>query len=228
MPVDAKGIVKLRRAIKEIEPDLAKETQKEIAGLLRTITSKAKGFVPSEAPLSGWASSSGLWGDSPRRYDAAEIKRGITFSAAPSKPNKRGFRSLATIYNKSAAGAIYETAGRKNPNGQRPAETVTGWTGGAFGKGSIGKVRETGNEINKSRNPQAGKQFIDSMGMIYKSQRKQGQTGRVSRKMNGRLIFRAWGEDNGKVNAKIIKAIEISLDKVLVLTKGTKMDIRGR
>jgi hypothetical protein len=228
MPVDAKGIIKLRRAIKEIEPELAKETQKEIAGLLRSITNKAKGFVPSEAPLSGWASSTGIWGDSPRRYDAGEIKRGITFSTAPSKPNKRGFRSLATIYNKSAAGAIYETAGRKNPNGQPPAQRVTGWTGGAFGKGTIGKVWETGNEINKSANPQAGKQFIDSMGIMYKSQRKQGQTGRVSRKMNGRLIFRAWGEDNGKVNAKVIKAIEASLDKVLVLTKGTEINMRGR
>jgi hypothetical protein len=37
---------------------------------------------------------------------------------SPSKPNKNGFVALARILNKSAAGAIYETAGRKNPKGQ--------------------------------------------------------------------------------------------------------------
>lgn len=219
MPVDAKGILKLRRAIKEVEPALAKETQKEIAGLLRSITNKAKGFVPSEAPLSGWASHSGLWGESSRRYDATEIKRGITYSTSPSKPNKRGFRSLAAIYNKSAAGAIYETAGRKNPRGQVHQEST---------RGKFSSYIDTSSNVSKSANPKAGSQFIDSMGELYKSQRKQGQSGRRTRKLDGRLIFRAWGEDNGKVNAKVIKAIEASLDKVLVLTKGANINVRGR
>lgn len=219
MPVDAKGILKLRREFKKLAPDMAKESQREIAGLLRSITNKAKGFVPSEAPLSGWASSNGLWGESARRYDASEIKRGITFSATPSKPNKRGFRSMATIYNKSAAGAIYETAGRKNPNGQ-PSQAST--------RGKYSSYVDTSKNVNKSANPKAGKQFIDSMGEIYKATRKEGQSGRLSRKLNGRLIFRAWGEDNGKVNAQVVKAIEKSLDKVVIATKGSKIDVRGR
>jgi hypothetical protein len=47
--------------------------------------------------------------------------------------------------------------------------------------------------------------------------------------MNGRLIFRAWGEDQGKVNAQVLKAIERSVDKVLVITKGkSQIDVRGR
>jgi hypothetical protein len=210
MPVDAKGVLELRRAIKKIAPDVSKESQKEIAGLLRSISNKAKGFVPSEAPLSGWASSKGIWGEGARRYDAGEIKRGITFSSAPSKPNKRGFRSLAAIYNKSAAGAIYETAGRKNPMGQPHQETT---------RGKYSSYIDTSNKVSKSANPNAGKQFIDSMGQIYKATRQEGQTGRVSRKMNGRLIFRAWGEDNGKVNAKIMKAIEKSLHNVEQATR---------
>jgi hypothetical protein len=215
MPVDAKGVLELRRAIKKIAPDVSKESQKEIAGLLRSISNKAKGFVPSEAPLSGWGKSVGLWavpysnGEN-RVYDAGAIKRGITFSSAPSKPNKRGFRALAAIYNKSAAGAIYETAGRKNPNGQ-PSQAST--------RGKYSSYIDTSNKVNKSANPNAGKQFIDSMGKIYKATRQEGQTGRVSRKMNGRLIFRAWGEDNGKVNAKIMKAIEKSLHNVEQATR---------
>lgn len=223
MPAEVTGALELRKALKMLSPELAKESQKEISGLLRSITNKAKGFVPSEAPLSGWASSQGIWGSGARRYDASEIKRGITYSAAPSKPNKRGFRSLATIYNKSAAGAIYETAGRKNPMGQPPAKRTIAYRGG-----QVVPAWESGKGINTSANPNAGKQFIDSMGVMYKAQRQQGQGGRVSRKMNGRLIFRAWGEDNGKVNAKVIKAIEKSVDKVLVITKGSKIKVRGR
>jgi len=217
MPTELQGALELRKALKKFEPTLAKETQKEMAGLLRSVTNKAKGFVPSEAPLSGWASTEGIWGT--RSFDAADIKRGITYSAAPSKPNKRGFRSLATIYNKSAAGAIYETAGRKNPNGQ-PSQAST--------RGVFSSYVDTSNQVNKSANPNAGKQFIDSMGQIYKVKRAQGQGGRVSRKMNGRLIFRAWGEDQGKTNALIIKAIEKSMSKVIQSAQGAKIDFRGR
>lgn len=223
MPAEVTGLVELRKGLKKFAPDLAKESQKEIGGLLRSITNKAKGFVPSEAPLSGWASSSGLWGESSRRYDSAEIRRGITYSAALGKPNKRGFRSVAAIYNKSAAGAIYETAGRKNPMGQPPAQRTIAYRGG-----KIVPAWQSGKDINTSANPKAGKQFIDSMGEMYVAKRQVGQGGRVGRKMNGRLIFRAWGEDQGRVNAKVLKAIESSTLKVVQVTKGSNISWRGR
>lgn len=215
MPAEVTGVLELRKALKVLAPELAKESQKEISGLLRSITNKARGYVPSEAPLSGWASNKGIWGQNARRYDASEIKRGITFSAAPSKPNNKGFRSVAAIYNKSAAGAIYETAGRKNPMGQPWAPSVQHYAnaGTPFARADY-KVRSSDKGYSQSGNPNAGKQFIGAMGEMYKAQRAAGQGGRLSRKMNGRLIFRAWGEDNGKVNAKVIKAIEKSVAKV--------------
>jgi hypothetical protein len=46
--------------------------------------------------------------------------------------------------------------------------------------------------------------------------------------MNGRLIFRAWGEDQGRTNAAIIKAIEKSMTKALQVTKGNNINFRGR
>lgn len=212
MPAEVVGALELRKAMKLLVPDIAKESQKEIAGLLRSITNKARGYVPSEAPLSGWGNAVGLWEN--RVYDAGTIKRGITFSAAPSRPNKSGFRSLATIYNKSAAGAIYETAGRKNPMGQPAAKRTI-----AYRNGQIVPAWESGKGINTSANPYAGKQFIEAMPPLYKAQRQAGQRGRSSRKMNGRLIFRAWGEDQGRTQAKVIKAIENSLHKVEVATR---------
>lgn len=221
MPVDVTGALELRKALKKLAPDMAKESQKEIAGLLRSITNKAKGYVPSQAPLSGWGNAVGLWEN--RVYDAGTIKRGITFSASPSKPNKRGFRAMATIFNKSAAGAIYETAGRKNPTGQPPAKRTVAYRGG-----KVVPAWQSGKEINTSANPNAGKQFIDSMPPLYMAQRSAGQRGRSSRKMNGRLIFRAWGEDQGRTNAAVVKAIEKSVLKVVTVTRASKTSWLGR
>jgi len=222
MPASVQGALEFRKALKKFEPELAKETQKEMAGLLKKVVSKAKGYVPSEAPLSGWGNNVGLWsGD--RTYNAAMIKKGIGYTTTPSKPNKRGFRSLAAVFNKSAAGAIYETAGRKNPNGQPPAKRTV-----AYRNGQVVPAWESGKDINTSANPKAGKQFIDAMGPMYVAKRQAGQGGRVGRKMNGRLIFRAWGEDQGRTNAAIIKAIEKSMSKALQITKGTNINFRGR
>ena len=115
MPVETKGVNELRKVMRKFVPDLAKETTKELAAALKPITRNARGFMPSNADVpSGWLleNSKGAWKD--RGYDSAIARRGITYSTAASQPNRSGFRSIATIYNKSAGGAIYETAGRKS------------------------------------------------------------------------------------------------------------------
>ena len=212
MPVEVKGAVELRKALRQFTPDLAKETQKEIAGILKPITSKARGFIPSSAPLSGWAKSgAGAWGTN-RVWSTGEAKRGIGYKTTPSKPNRSGFRSLARIVNASASGSIYETAGRLNPNG-RPQAKI--YKVVAPGHVNYGKNIRSGNKGESlSNNPNAGKQFIDAMdrtGKIVDAyQRGEGQAGRASRKMKGRAIFRAWKEDQGKATAAVIKAIEKS------------------
>ena len=212
MPVEVKGAVELRKALREFTPDLAKETQKEIAGILKPITSKARGFIPSSAPLSGWAKSgSGAWGTN-RVWSTGEAKRGIGYKTTPSRPNRSGFRSLARIVNASPSGSIYETAGRLNPDG-RPQAKI--YKVVAPGHVNFGKNIRSGNKGESlSNNPNAGKQFIDAMdrtGRIVDAyQRGEGQAGRSSRKMKGRAIFRAWKEDQGKATAAVIKAIEKS------------------
>jgi hypothetical protein len=194
MPAEVSGALELRKALKEYTPNFAKDVQKEISGHLRSLTNKARGFVPSESPLSGWGNEVGDW--QYRAFNSATIRRGITYSAAPSKPNKRGFRTLAAIYNKSAAGAIYETAGRKNPQGQ-PSQAST--------RGKYSSYVDTSNQVSKSANPRAGKQFIDAMPPLVDSQRS-NSAGRRTRKTKGRLLFRAWADDNGKTTAAVMKA----------------------
>jgi hypothetical protein len=210
MPTEVKGALALRKALKNFAPDLAKETQKELGNLLKPITNKARGFIPSQAPISGWArSSSTAWG-SDRIWSTGKAKRGIGYKTTPSRPNKQGFRALARVVNASAAGAIYETAGRKNPNGreQAPMARVVRESQANYGK----MIRSGNKNQSKSNNPQAGAQFIDAMnnyGQIVDANNQTG-AGRRSRKMKGRAIFRAWAEDGGKTNAAIIKAIENS------------------
>jgi hypothetical protein len=114
MPVAVKGGIELRKALRKFTPDLAKETQKEMSALLKPITAKARGFIPSDAPLSGWGKASV---DARWYWDGRAAKKGVSYRTTPSKPNRSGFVSLARIQNASRSGAIYETAGRKNPGG---------------------------------------------------------------------------------------------------------------
>jgi len=211
MPTSVKGGIELRKALRKFTPDLAKETQKEMAGLLKPITSKARGYIPSAAPLSGWGHPA-ITGRFPR-YSGAEAKRGIGYKTTPSKVNRSGFRSLARIVNASAAGAIYETAGRVHPNGR---EQLKRREVNIPGMNSV-YTTSTGKNYGKSNNPEAGSLFVQAMndsGQIKDAyQRSAGQAGRASRKMKGRAIFRSWAEDQGKTNAAIIKAIEVSRDK---------------
>lgn len=189
MPTEVKGVIELRKALNKYAPDLAKELTKEITSSLKVIQRSARGFVPSSAPsnLYNWdrqpSSQPKAFNVSGRlrpfpRYDAAVIKRGIVYRTGYGKPNSKGFRSLFRVRNNSAAGAIYETAGRKNPNGDPKS---------------------------KSNNPTAGARFVQQ-GPLY-GRKRNGQD------MRGRVIFRAWEQDEGKQTTAIFKAIDATTVK---------------
>jgi len=222
MPTELEGAVQLRVALKRFAPDLSKETQTQMAAALKTVTTVARGYVPSDgAVLSGWTKNlSGadnfVYRPFPK-FNSVQAKAGITYSTSPSKPNKNGFVALARILNKSAAGAIYETAGRKNAQGQpnfKPKSVVyrTGSNGPGDFQINYYQEKASGQHkgYNNSLNPNAGKQFIDNLnstGQLVNA-RPKGLVGSPGRKLTGRLIFRAWAEDNGRANAAVIKALE--------------------
>ena len=191
MPTEVVGAVALRKALNEYAPDLAKELTRELGVVLKPIVNDARGYVPAQSPMRGWRSAQSRTITSATSmfrkgsfpiYDASEIKRGIIYKTTPSKPNARGFVNTIRIQNKSAAGAIYETAGRKNGQGQN-------WVGPNAGGASKG--------VSRSVNRYAGNQFISNLGQLY-----------GSKKNTGRLIFRAWAKTQGKANASVFKAIE--------------------
>ena len=229
MPTEVKGAIELRKALKKFTPDLAKETQKEIGALLKPVTAKARGFIPNSAPLSGWGEPA-VTGKFPR-WSTGLAKRGIGYKTTPSKPNKKGFRSLARIQNASAAGAIYETAGRVNKDGRIQAKRREV---NIPGMNSV-YTTSTGKNYGKSNNPEAGSLFVQAMNqegeIVDAYTRSPGASGRSSRKMKGRVIFRAWAEDGGKTNAAVIKAIEnsaIKFNKTVAKGRGFSISWMGK
>ena len=114
MPTELKGVSQLRKAMKQFSPDLDKETREEMIGFLKPLVKKARGFLPSnsEAP-SGFVKHEVKTAKFPM-YDAGEARRGIGYKLTPTKPNRQGWSSTVSIHNKTAAGAIVETAGRKS------------------------------------------------------------------------------------------------------------------
>jgi len=186
MPTEVVGAVALRKALNKYAPDLAKELTKELGGVLKPIVNEARSYVPLISPMSGWSPVAQPRGKFPK-YDALEIRKGIIYKTTPSKPNRAGFVNNIRIQNKSMIGAIYETAGRKNGQGQN-------WVGTQAGGASKG--------VSRSVNPYAGNQFISNLGQLYGSNRK------GDHRMMGRLIFRAWDKTQGKANAAVFKSIE--------------------
>ena len=93
----------------------------------------------------------------------------------------------------------------------------------------------TGKNFGKSNNPEAGSLFVQAMneqGQIVDAyKRSPGASGRSSRKMKGRVIFRAWAEDGGKTNAAVIKAIEnsaIQFNKTVAKGRGASISWMGK
>lgn len=167
MPVKLQGAVALRKALAIVEPTLAKETSKEIASFLKPVVTNARGFLPSnEAVPSGWVkrpNAGGRW--ALRSYDYQEARKGITFKSTPSKPNRSGFQALASIFNKSAAGAIYETAGRKSG--------VTGNFTPKLGGQLVGKGQKmTGRAIFRAFENDRGKAQDGVVKAIFKARNK--------------------------------------------------------
>jgi hypothetical protein len=206
--VEIDGAVELREAMRKFAPDLADNLEKEMNKALFPIVAKARGFVPAVAPLSKWDLYSRQRKGSFPWYDAIEIKNGINFSTEGTSPNRKGFAYAATIYNASPAGSIYETAGRKNPNGRKQSPRVNYYDKSG---NVLGQKRSFNKRLSMSDNPNAGRQFISAMPPLYKVNRMKGQSGRLSRKMNGRLIFRAWGEDQGRAAGAINTALDGSI-----------------
>jgi hypothetical protein len=169
MPVAITGVRETVKALRKFDPELLKEMNAEIRAVMVPLRNKARGYAPSPQPdnLYNWNENTVGKTITARNsmfrtfntegrlrlfpfYDHAQAVKGIYYSQAPSKKNRNGWQALYYVANKSAAGSIYETAGRKNPGGD---------------------------PNSKSNNPGAGAHFISRMGPLYGD--KQAERGRM-------------------------------------------------
>lgn len=193
MPVKVEGLINFRTALRQIAPDLAQQMDKDVKKILYPIVKDARDLVPTQLPgLSQWMTSKRVAQQpigAARKfplYNPRQVKSGIVASAKVGKPNSNGFAAVYTIRNNSAAGAIMETSGRKNPSGQP-------W---------VGRKNLGDRNSSHSRNPDAGLHFINSMGG------KMAGNG----KLRGRLIYRAWNENDRNTIAQINNSITVTLE----------------
>ena len=154
MPVEVKGLAETQKALRKLEPDLLKEMNKEIRTALKVVVADAKILVqPSVNGLYNWQdkgqeSKSRTWRDRAfPKYNANEIRKGLTYTLGKSKRNRFGFTGTYSLLNKSAAGAIIETAGRLNFNGDPASDSNNPRAGAHFNRaiqGSYGSPKRTG------------------------------------------------------------------------------------
>jgi hypothetical protein len=220
MPVEVKGIVEVQKALKKFAPDLYKEMNKEIRSAMREVVNEARTNVPNQIQgLSGWqdqgkevvSRTAGKARGFPK-YNPDVIRKGLTYSLGRSRRNYSGFVNVYRLLNRSAAGAIYETAGRKNPDGRAPVQSAIyqnqitqGTEGYYFYKGK--KIARATRNYN-SNNPFAGYHFVNSID----DEARLESIGR-GRKNKGRLLYAAFAKDQGKVTKATFKAIDTAILK---------------
>ena len=130
MPTELKGASELRKAMKKFSPDLDKETRDEMVGFLKPLVKKARGFMPSNGDMPSGFVGNNAGGGFPK-YDAGTARRGVGYKLTPTKPNRQGWVQTVSIHNKTAGGAIYETAGRKSGMGGRFSPRLPGQLAGS-------------------------------------------------------------------------------------------------
>ena len=176
------GVREFLKAIDQLDDDMFANVKSSLKTPMIKVANRSKAEFPSnQNVLSGWLKQAEPR-DGQRRpfpaYDQATARQGIKYKLGPNKKNRSGYSVYNYVSNESAAGAIYETAGRKTTGSQ-----------------------------GASLNPDAGVQFIQALPNVVDATMA-GSVGRRGRKNKGRVIYKVWKEEQGEVYANLKKALD--------------------
>jgi hypothetical protein len=210
MPVEVIGVDDVQKGLSFIDEDMYNRIKIALVPMMKRVEAQAKSYVVGDSEvLSGWAkpASANLDYRPFPKYNAALVKGGIGYKEGKNVQFKNGFQVENYVYNVSAAGRIYETAGRRNPQGRAPIMSTTlkelGNVQGYEGKKS-GKKRST--RDYSSNNPFAGYQFVSALEPVTSQPKTKGvRSGGV--KTKGRLIYKAFANQSPQIFQAIFKAI---------------------
>jgi hypothetical protein len=177
MPIQISGLAETLAAMRKFEPDLAKNLNKEVRAALTPVQKDARALFPSEiSGLSNWmlktqgrkinksTSAFAAVGHFPR-YNKAIASKGIKIFLGRTKPNSRGFVTEYRISNLTAAGAIYETAGRANGQSRRAYKSNNPNAGAHFiasmKEPMAGKGKTRGRALYRAWDENEGRAFMD-------------------------------------------------------------------
>ena len=166
--VKVTGYTETVALLKNFDNEALKVMNKEIYQVMKTTQMDARSQVPGNVPsgLSNWGkSSNGAWGS--REYRPSGVRMGIKTKIDRQRVKGMWTSKTAFITQSDPAGAIYETAGRKNPHGQPTASRL------------YNKKRSTLKGYSQSNNPFAGDYFINEI---------EKQSGLTIRGKQGRIV----------------------------------------
>lgn len=160
MPTAVKGVIEARRVLAKVSPELYKQMNGRITTGLKEVQNLARSEVPDVIFALRNFSDTGVERRSRTSrtrafpmYNPTLVRRGLTYSIGKQKRTNNGFTALYSMLNKSAAGAIIETAGRLNPAGDPNSQSNNPNAGAHFINaltGQFGRLEQTG----KSRKTQ--------------------------------------------------------------------------
>lgn len=187
------------RTFQKLAPELKKELDKEIKGLLRPILVQAQSLYPATDQVrpSGWRKGgfkrfSGIGPLSQEQtrgfiaYDGTRAKQGLKAVTPKARKNATGFTGFYGIVQRDAGGAIFETAGRGS------------------------KASRARTKASSSRNPNASRDFIRTIekyhGVI--------PTARHEGNDKGRALIKAFENNKGKVFVEVRSALRGAIGKI--------------
>jgi len=184
LPLNITGVEPTLKAMRKFDKDLTKEMNKDIKAVMLGIRDKARSDVPIGFPtyLSGWEKR-------------GKVQKQEVFNTSG---RVRKFPLFDTV--EVTNGIVYRQGkSLQNKQGYRAQYYVRN-------NSPAGAIYETAGRVQpgkqgRSNNPQAGQLFVGAMGSLY---------GRGPER--GRLIFKAWEQDQGKATIAVTKAIDKAIN----------------
>ena len=176
------GLQATKRLMRELEPDLLKEMNREIREQLEPVRARARSLIPASPPVSGWGRSVSSPGSRParspygRRWDysrlewnSSEAKSGVVIRQGGGRARGTAARAAWQVRSNNPAAAVFELMGRGKSN-----QTMVGNVGRNHGAGgrvvyrafdSVGGKRIEANVVGTIRSFEAEFQRrLDSAG----------------------------------------------------------------
>lgn len=110
--IDTDGIAELVKALRKVEPELARQLPREMRQAGKPLVQDARDLLPEPSPLSNW----GAWNNRGRdRSWTRKARSGVRITTNTGARKGVHTINLMALEAKDPAAAIYENAGRKRP-----------------------------------------------------------------------------------------------------------------